>query len=67
MFVQLQTLSEPEFRPSGLPRRKTRLPKRYQDLLPAAPPVIEPVVEAEHPRTPTPSPAVIPITKITHT
>ena len=63
IILQPQALSEPEYRPSGLPRRKTRLPKRYRDLLPAAPPVVEQLVEAEHPRTPTPSPVVNPITK----
>jgi len=30
-----------DFRPSGLPRRKTRLPKRYRDLLPPPPPVVD--------------------------
>lgn len=31
-----------EYRPSGLPRRKTRPPKRFDDLLPAPPPLVIP-------------------------
>jgi hypothetical protein len=45
----------------------TRLPKRYRDLLPVAPPIAEQPVEPEQPLIPTPLP-VIPITeKITVT
>ena len=40
----------PEYRKSGLPHRKTRLPKRYQDVLPPRPPVIPaPVLEIPDP------------------
>ena len=40
----------PEYQKSGLPRRNTRLPKRYQDILPPRPPVIAaPVVETPEP------------------
>jgi hypothetical protein len=48
----------PEYRASGLPRRKTRLPKRYRDILPAPPPVVdnpsvvEPNVEPIAPENP---------------
>ena len=42
-----------------MPRRKTRLPGRYRDLLLVAPPIIEP--QPEPPRTPTPSPVAISI------
>jgi hypothetical protein len=42
-----------QYRPSGLPRRQTRLPKRYRDLLPVAPPVVEQQpVEPEQPHAP---------------
>ena len=42
--------SPPEYRKSGLPRRNTRLPKRYQDVLPPRPPVIPaPVIEIPEP------------------
>ena len=34
----------PEYRPSGLPRRKTRLPARYRDVLPPpSPAIIQPI------------------------
>jgi len=49
-----------QYRPSGLPRRKTRLPKRYRDLLPVAPPIVEQPVEPEQQHAPTP-PSDIPI------
>ena len=39
-----------EYRESGLPHRKTRLPKRFQDVLPPRPPVIAaPIVETPEP------------------
>ena len=40
----------PEYRKSGLPHRKTRLLKQYQDVLPPRPPVIiTPVVKTPEP------------------
>ena len=43
-FQELEPEKEPtppqEYRKSGLPHRKTRLPKRFQDVLPPRPPVI---------------------------
>lgn len=39
-----------EYRPSGLPKRQTRLPKRFEDVLPAPPPlVIAPEIEVHDP------------------
>ncbi|PPR00724.1 hypothetical protein CVT26_012318 [Gymnopilus dilepis] len=47
-----------EYRASGLPRRQTRLPRRYQDILPAPPPVITEPEPGIHEATPSPSPVV---------
>jgi hypothetical protein len=53
-----------QYRPSGLPRRRTRLPKRYRDLLPVAPPIVEQPVEPEQPHAPTPPPDILITNKI---
>jgi len=54
MFVTQELEREPtppqEYRKSGFPHRKTRLPKRFKDVLPPRPPVIAaPVVETLQP------------------
>ena len=41
-----------EYRKSGLPRRKTKLPKRFQDILPPRPPVLAaptPIIDTPQP------------------
>ncbi|KAF8874232.1 hypothetical protein BD779DRAFT_1476608 [Infundibulicybe gibba] len=50
---------QPEFHPSGRARRKTRLPARYRDLLPPAPPAL-PAAEETVPELPITSPVQLP-------
>lgn len=48
MIKEIERIPTPpqEYRKSGLPRRKTKLPKQFQDILPLHPPVAAPIIEA---------------------
>jgi len=50
-----------EYRKSGLPRRKTKLPKRFQDILPPRPPVVAaPTVDTPQPSQHEPNVPAVP-------